>query len=208
MRLQRSFCFAIILLLTAPCLQAQNGTIPSPKEHFGFNIGDNYMLANYTQELAYFQKLAAASDRCKLQIIGKTSEGRDQFMMIVSSPDNMKKLDRYKAISQQLAHAEGLTDDQAHALAAEGKTVVWIDGGLHATEVVATQQLIEIAYDLVSRKDPETMHILDNVIILLTHANPDGQELVSNWYMRNPTPEKRSLGEVPRLYNFYAGHDD
>src|ERR1700748_1342880 len=125
---KRRFLFTFILFLQVAALQAQ--TIPSPKEFFGFNIGDNYMLTNYTQEKAYFEKLAASSDRARLQIIGKTSEGRDQFMMIVSSPENLKKLDRYKSISQQLAHAEGLTDDQAHALAAEGKTVVWIDGGL------------------------------------------------------------------------------
>jgi hypothetical protein len=165
-------------------------------------------LANFTQTEAYFKKLAAASDRARLTEIGKTEEGRGQFTLIVSSPENIKKLDRYKSISQQLAHAEGLTDEQAHALAAEGKAVVWIDGGLHANEVVATQQLIEIAYQLLSRKDPETLRILDNVIILLTHANPDGQELVSDWYMRNPVPEHRSLEQIPRLYEKYAGHDN
>jgi hypothetical protein len=188
--------------------KTQPNSIPTPKEHFGFNIGDNYLLANYTQTEAYFRKLAASSDRAKYTVIGKTEEGRDQFMLIVSSPENIKQLDHYKGISQQLAHADGLTDDQAHALAAEGKTVVWIDGGLHATEVVATQQLIEIAYQLLSRKDAETTNILDKVIILLTHANPDGMELVSDWYMRVPTPESRSLEQVPRLYEKYAGHDN
>ena len=194
------------LLLSTSILHAQQ--IPTPKEHFGFDIGDNYQLANYTQTEAYFKKLATASDRIKLVEIGKTEEGRPQYMLIVSSPENLKKLDRYKAISQQLAHAEGITDDQAHALAAEGKAVVWIDGGLHATEVVGTHQLIQMAYLLASRKDPETMSILDNVIILLTHANPDGQELISNWYMREPKPEKRVNEYEPRLYEKYAGHDN
>ncbi|HUB60149.1 MAG TPA: M14 metallopeptidase family protein [Puia sp.] len=185
-----------------------NPNIPTPKSQFGFNIGDNYQLATYTQTEAYFSKLATSSDRAKLVVIGTTEEGRDQVMLIISSPANIKQLDRYKTISQRLAHAEGLTPEQAHALAAEGKAVVWIDGGLHATEVVATHQLIETAYQLVSREDPETRRILDNVIILLTHANPDGQELVSNWYMRNPIPEHRSLDYVPRLWEKYAGHDN
>lgn len=198
------FCF----LLSTSLLQAQAPSIPSPKEHFGFSMGDNYQLATYTQTEAYFKKLAAASDRVRLTVIGKTEEGRDQYMLIVSSPANLKGLDHYKSISQQLAHAENLTDEQAHALAAEGKTVVWIDGGLHATEVVGAHQLIETAYQLLSRKDPETLRILDNVIILLTHANPDGQELVSDWYMRNPVPERRSLEGVPRLWEKYAGHDN
>jgi hypothetical protein len=203
MRPKSLFAFTLLFALFS---NAQS--IPSPREHFGFNIGDDYMLATYTQEEAYFQKLAAASPRAKFTIIGKTEEGRDQFMLIVSSPQNIKNLDRYKSISQQLAHAEGLSDQQARALAAEGKTVVWIDGGLHATEVVATHQLIETAYQLLSRNDEETTRILDNVIILMTHANPDGQQLVSDWYMRNPKPESRSLRYVPRLWEKYAGHDN
>lgn len=195
----------LALSLGISAVQAQ--TIPTPKEHFGFNIGDDYHLATYTQTEAYFKKLAA-SDRTKLTDIGLTEEGRHQFMMIVSSPENLKKLDTYKSISQKLARAEGITEEQARALSAEGKAIVWIDGGLHATETVGTHQLIETAYQLVTRKDPETLKILDNVVILMTHANPDGQEIVSNWYMRNPTPEKRTLDNLPRLYQKYVGHDN
>jgi hypothetical protein len=183
-------------------------SLPSPKDHFGFNIGDDYQLANYTQTSAYFKKLAESSDRVQLVDIGKTEEGRSQYMLIISSPENIKKLARYKEISQKLARAEGVSMDQAHTLAGEGKAVVWIDGGLHATEVVGTHQLIATAWDLISRKDPETMRILDNVIVLMTHANPDGQELVSNWYMRNADPKKRAVEQLPVLYQKYIGHDN
>ncbi len=207
MQLKRYPCLLIVCLFSfVNASNAQN--IPTPKEHFGFSIGDDYNLATFTQTEAYFKKIAAASDRAKLVELGKTEEGRGQFMLIITSPENLKKLDRYKEISQKLAHAEGLTDEQARALANEGKTVVWIDGGLHANEVVGAHQLIESAYQLLSRKDPETMRILDNVIILMTHANPDGQELVSNWYMRESKPEKRSVDQLPRLYEKYAGHDN
>ena len=179
----------------------------SPKEHFGFDIGDDYQLATNTQTEAYFKKLAA-SDRVEFVEIGKTEEGRSQYMLILSSPENLKKLNRYKEISQKLAHAEGLTELEARALANEGKAVVWIDGGLHATETLGIHQLIETAWQLTSRNDSETMGILDNTIILMTHANPDGQELVSNWYMREKDPAKRVLQGLPRLYEKYAGHDN
>lgn len=182
-------------------------TIPTPKEHFGFEIGDNYMLATYTQTEAYFKKLAV-SDRVKLTSIGTTEEGRQQYMLIVTSPENHKQLDRYKDISVKMARAEGISEEQAKAMAAEGKAIVWIDGGLHATEVVGTHQLIETLYRVVSGTDAETLRILDKVVILFVHANPDGQELVSNWYMRNPTPEKRSTEHLPRLYQKYIGHDN
>ncbi|MBC7921309.1 MAG: peptidase [Ferruginibacter sp.] len=196
----------VTLLVNLAAAHAQN--LPSPKEHFGFNIGDDYQLATYPQTEAYFKKLAAASDRVKLVDIGPTEEGRRQYMLIVSSPENLGKLGRYQEISRQLARAENLTDEQARALAGEGKAVVWIDGGLHATETVGTMQLIETIWQLVSRKDPETRRILDEDVILLTHANPDGQDIVSNWYMREPKPEKRSLDNLPRLYQKYIGHDN
>src|SRR6266702_856795 len=101
----RRRCYSLwigFLFLITGVTRAQN--IPSPKEHFGFSIGDNYQLATFTQTEAYFKKLAASSDRARLLEIGKTEEGRSQFMMIVTSPENLKKLDRYKSISQQLAH--------------------------------------------------------------------------------------------------------
>jgi hypothetical protein len=107
--------------------------VPTPKAHFGFNIGDDYQLATYTQTESYFKKLAA-SDRTKLVDIGLTEEGRHQYMLVVSSPENIRKLEQYKKISQQLGRAENLNDEQAKALAASGKPVIWIDGGLHATE--------------------------------------------------------------------------
>lgn len=202
---KRSFYFLLLLCFFVSSAFAQK--VPTPKEHFGFNIGDNYQLANFTQTEAYFKKLGETSDRAKYTVIGKTEEGRDQFMLIVTSPQNHKKLEYYKQLSQKLGNAD-VGMDEAKQLAKEGKAIVWIDGGLHATEVVGIHQLIETAYQLTSRTDEETMRILDDVIILMTHANPDGQELVSNWYMREPKPEKRSTANLPRLYEKYAGHDN
>ena len=125
-------------------------------------------------------------------------------MAIVTSPENHKKLARYKEISARLAHAEGLTDAQARALAKEGKAVVWIDGGLHATEVLGAQQLGEIVYQMVSGNDDETTRILNDVIILFVHVNPDGNDLVADWYMRTPGSEaahaERPAATLPEVH--------
>lgn len=199
------FFGAFFHLLFITSITAQN--VPSPKEHFGFSIGDDYKLTTYTQTEAYFKK-HAASDRTRLVDIGLTEEARHQYMLIVSSPANIKNLNRYQEISRKLALAVDLDKTQAKALAEEGKAVVWIDGGLHATEVVGAHQLIESMYQFVTRTDAETIKILDNTIILFTHANPDGQELVSDWYMRESDPKKRSYAQLPRLYQKYIGHDN
>lgn len=199
--------YPLMLLLLAVAAAGQS-RITSPKAQFGFNLGDDYELANYAQLTDYWKKLAQQSDRLKLVEIGKTAEGRPMLMAIITSPENHKKLDRYKEISRRLALAENLTDDQARALAAEGKAVVWIDGGLHATEVLGAQQLMELVYQMVSMNDQETMRFLRDDILLAVCVNPDGMDLVSDWYMRDPDPMKRSTSGVPRLYQKYAGHDN
>src|SRR4051794_1354677 len=195
--------------LSVCLLHAQSAPkITTPKEALGFNLGDDYMVANYTQLEAYWKKLATESPRMKLESIGKTEEGREQYMAIISSPENIKNLAKYKEIARKLALAEGVTEQEAHALAKEGKAIVWIDGGLHASETVGSQQLMEWVYQMVSRNDEETQRFLNDVILLNVQANPDGQELVANWYMREKDPAKRSMNGLPRLYAKYVGHDD
>ena len=200
---------SVVLAFSSLSLFAQPAPkITTPKDALGFNLGDDYHMATYTQLESYWKKIASECNRCKLVEIGRTGENRPQYMMIISSPENMKKLDHYKEISQKLAHAEGLNDEQAMALAREGKPVIWIDGGLHATETVGSQQLMEQVYQMASRTDPETMHLLNDTIALYVQANPDGQELVANWYMREKDEKKRTLQGLPKLYNKYIGHDD
>jgi hypothetical protein len=201
----------LLPLSPAPLLSPAPAAAPSitpPKEHFGFNIGDDYCLANYKQLQTYWEKLAKESDRIKVDSIGKSEEGRDQLMAIVTSPANHKNLDRYRDIARRLAKADGISPEQAKQLAEEGKAVVWIDGGLHASEILCAQVLIETVYQMLSANDPETLRILDDVIILFVHCNPDGMDLCADWYMREKDPKKRSLGGLPVLYEKYAGHDN
>ena len=195
-------------LLSIGAAQGQRPHVTTPKEALGFNFGDDYKLANYEQIEAYWKTLDKESDRMVLHDMGKTAEGRTQWMAVVTSPENHRKLARYKEISRRLALAEGLTDDQARALAREGKAVVWIDGGLHATETLGAQQLAQMVFEMVSRNDEETRRFLDDCITLFVHANPDGNDLVADWYMRNPNPELRSTANLPRLYQKYIGHDN
>ena len=211
------FAAAAALVLQPGAALAQGGHVTTPKEALGHELGEDYFLASYSQLESYWKTLASQSDRAKLVEIGKTAEGRPQYMMIVSSPANMRQLDKYRGISRRLAKAEGLTPDQAHALAREGKAVVWIDGGLHAAEVEPAQALMLAVYRALSDNDPEWLRILDDNIILFVQDNPDGQDLLADWYMRNPDPTKRiggvstvpsPLANTPRLYHKYIGHDN
>src|SRR4051794_22169457 len=145
----------------------------------------------------------------KLVEAGKTTEGRTMYFALVSSPENLSRLDRYREIARRLAHPQGLTDAEARRLAREGKAFVHIDGGLHSTEVAGPQHTPQLLYDLVNRaEEPDVKAMLDNVVLMLWPTiNPDGHQMVAEWYMRNVgTPYE--LSGLPRLYQDYVGHDN
>ncbi len=175
----------------------------------GFRPGADYKLATYDQSVDYFKKVAAGSKYVKLVAAGKTSQGRTMYYALVSSPNNLGKIDRYREIARRLAHPQGLTDAEAKTLAHDGKAFVHIDGGLHSTEVAGPQHTPQLLYDLVSKaNEPETKAILNNVVVMLWPTiNPDGQQMVAEWYMKNVgTPYE--LSGLPRLYQEYVGHDN
>ena len=158
--------------------------------------------------LQYFRAVDASSDRVQLQEIGLSSMGRPMVMAIVTSPENFGRLDRYQEISRRLATARGLSEEQARAMAAEGKAVIYIDSGLHATEVGHAQHSFELIYHLAADSSPSTQEILDNVILLLLPCvNPDGMDLVVNWYERN-LGSPYEVSPLPQLSSKYVGHDN
>ncbi len=202
----RLLAFALASGVAAPALTQ---TVPTPESALGFTPGADFHLASYDQALDYFQRLDAASDRVQLVEIGRTSEGLAWYVALVSSAENLANVERYREIAQRIAHPVGLSDDEARSLAREGKAIVHIDQGLHATEVAAAQQAIQLAYDLITGdSDPEIRAILDNVILLLWFSiNPDGQNMVAEWYDSNlGTPYE--VSPMPRLYQKYIGHDN
>lgn len=183
--------------------------VDSPRAFLGHDIGEDYYLANYSQLVGYWKRLESQSDRVKLIDIGRTVQGRVQYMAAVSSPENLRALDRYRALSARLASAKDADVEVARALAREGKAIVWIDGGIHAAESEPTQALFQQVYDLVSGEDPEAKAIRDNVIVLFSDDNPDGHEMISDWYMRIKEPQKReaNFDSIPEMYHPYVGHD-
>ena len=183
--------------------------IPTPESILGFRVGDDFKLASYDQSIEYFRALAAASDRVQLQRVGRTSEGRDWYIAFISSAENLARLEEHRQLAQRLAHPGDMTDDEARELARTGKAIVAIDGGLHATETAHAQHTIQLAYDLVTEKEgDEGRAILDNVVLLLWPSiNPDGQNMVAEWYAQNlGTPYETA--RLPELYQKYIGHDN
>lgn len=183
--------------------------LPTPSAFLGHTPGDDFYLANYEESVKYFHAMAQASDRMKMFTVGKTSQGRDIEVGVISSPANLARLDEYKKNARRLATGEGLNDQQALQLARQTKAIVHIDGGLHSSEVAGGQHSIALAYKLLSAKDdPEVTAILDNVVLVLWPTlNPDGQDMVVSWYRQN-LGTKYEVAPLPFLYQEYVGHDN
>jgi hypothetical protein len=190
-------------------LVAQSAAIPSPKSVLGFTPGDDRTIADWSQITDYFARLDGASDRVSVQTLGQSTLQRPLIVAIISARENILALPKYKEIQQQLADPRRIAQDaQRDRLLADGKVVVTISCSIHATEIVASQMSMQLAYELATAQDPETQAILQNTILLLIPSpNPDGIDIVANWYRKSlgTTYEGR---EPPELYHHYAGHDD
>jgi hypothetical protein len=197
----------LILLLT---LTSFAQTVTAPKDVLGWTPGDDRKLASWAQVLDYFTKLDAASDRVQVQEIGKSTMGAPFVYATISSPENLKNLEKYKKIIAQLADPRTFNsrDKYAERLIEEGKTIVLITCGVHSTEVGSYLSSMLIAYRLASSNEPDIKKILDNTIILLVPSlNPDGVDIVNNWYQKTlGTPFEGT--DPPELYHKYVGHDD
>ncbi|MGD8362881.1 MAG: M14 family metallopeptidase, partial [Gemmatimonadota bacterium] len=210
MRSSKSVLATLLLAFASPVVAPPSlllGQVTTPEAFLGFKPGADFHLMTYEQALGYFERLAGETDRMLVLDMGETSEGRRMKYAVISSAENLRNLEHYKEINRRISLPAGLSEEEARRLANEGKTVVWIDGGLHGTEVAPAQLLPQLAYDLVTGADDQTTAIRENVIALLVFANPDGMTIVSDWYMEHVgTPYETS--PIPWLYQKYAGHDN
>jgi len=194
---------ACTVLLQAPT----SAQLMAPEEVLGFQVGSDYQVAGWKTVSDYMRHVAANSDRVWAEELGKTTENNDLLMLLISAPENLENLERYQQIQRELA-IPTKRSDELDALAQEGKAVVLINCNLHSTEIASSQMSMEFAYQFATAETPQIKEILENVIILLIpSANPDGLNIVVDWYNRTVgTPHEGS--EIPWLYHKYTGHDN
>ncbi len=198
-------CRLALALLFVVSVGAQ---VPSPESHFGFPMGADRRLADWGDVVSYYNKVAAASGRVRVDEIGKTTEGRPFLLVTVASPATLASLGRYRSIQRSLADPRVTSAAVADSLAAQGKAVVMLTCSIHSTEVASTLTAMEFVHRLVTKNTAKNRAILDNVILLLVPSlNPDGVDKVASWYRRwVGTPYEGA--PMTELYHPYVGHDN
>jgi hypothetical protein len=205
-RTAKSIAALVVLFLAIPVLlPAQT----SPEAFLGFKVGADRKLADYSQILAYFQKLDQESPKLTLFTIGESTLKKPMIMAAITSEANMAKLDAYKTLAKKLRDPRTLPLAEAQKMAAAGKIILLITCNIHADEIAASQMSMELAYKLVKGETPyDAGKVLDDVIVLLVPTtNPDGEQMEVEWYRKN-LGTKFEGGSMPWLYHHYAGHDN
>jgi hypothetical protein len=198
---------ALLLLSWTPAWAQQR--VPTPREHFGFEIGADRRLADWTQLTAYYEQLARTSPRVRLDTLGTSTRGLPFVMMTITSEANQGRLPQLQEVQRKLADPRRVADDaELGRLLDEGRTVVLITHAIHSTEVGSAQMAARLAHRLASAEDAATRQVLDNVILLhIPSLNPDGTQWVAEWYTRYVgTPFEGA--SPPWLYQWYVGHDN
>lgn len=203
-----------LVLLAALPLGAQSdpaplASVPTPVSHFGFEPGSDRKLANWEELVDYYEVLARTSPRVTIDTLGTTTLGLPFVMLTVSSPENQARLDELHTIQMKLSDPRTVAGpEERERLLDEGRTIVLITQQIHSTEVGAGQMAPNLLYRLAASNEEKVREILDNVVLLhIPSLNPDGTQMVSNWYRRWVGTPFEGVG-LPALYHYYTGHDN
>jgi len=190
----------------------EHPTIPSPTDHLGHIAGAPGELSNTEQIYAYYRALAATSDRVRVEVIGRTEEGRDILLVIVGDGDSLNKLDNAREAMAALADPRRTDETVMEKIVAEQKPFYMLIGGLHSTETGSPEMLMELTYRLAVSETPMIKSIRDAaVVMIIPVAEPDGRDRAVDWFYRHlkgKTDFDRLPPRSPPYWGKYVFHDN
>lgn len=189
----RNFFF---LFLTLCCsLTALAQTLQSPSEFLGYPLGSQF--TRHHEVVAYYQYVAAQfPDQVHLESYGKTNERRPLLMAVISSAQNMARLEEIRA--EHLKSLEG---------GGSGQTpIVWLSYNVHGNESVSTEASMQTLYELLTSKKS---YLENTVVIMDPCINPDGRDRYVNWYNQyKNTPYQVNPESVEHNEGWWSGRSN
>jgi hypothetical protein len=185
--------------------------IPTPKDHLGYIAGAPGKLTYYDDIVGYMNALAKASPLVQVIPIGKSGEGREMVNVLVTSRENMAKLDEYKKQMAKLADPRIVkTSEEADSIVSQLKPIYWLTSNLHSPETGSAEASMELAYRLAVDDHPYIKTIRDNMVVLISPSvEPDGHDKHTDWfYLHNKdVTEYNQITRVP-YWGKYDLHDN
>ncbi|MDX1941024.1 MAG: M14 family metallopeptidase [Saprospiraceae bacterium] len=151
--------------------------LKSPSDFFPHKWGEHF--TPHYMQVDYFEHVAANSNYVKLEQFGMTNEKRPQLLAIVSTPENLARLDE---IRQNNLRRTGLLAGQAQT---QDIAIVWLGFSVHGNEAAGAEAVPQVLYELVDPNNATTKEWLRNTIVLIEPTiNPDGNTRYTDWYRR------------------------
>jgi len=183
-------------------------TLPTPEKILGYVIGAPNHLTYSADIYRYLRELEKASPRVRTFSMGRTEEGREMLLVAVSEESNLRRLDRLRQITAQLADPRKTPPQDAQRLLDEGLPMYWITGSIHSTEAGSPEMLMELVYRLAAGETPLVQNIRKNCVVLVTPVlEVDGHDrYVDVFRYKLANPGKRAPGLV--YWGKYVAHDN
>ncbi len=184
--MKRIYLFAALLLISLNSIAVPldyffgkntqlNPNVPSPEKFFNQEFGKWHL--NHDQVISYIKTLAETSDRFELEKYGSTHQNRDLFILKISSPQNIGRLDEIRQEHKQLSNPNTPVN-----INEKTPFVYWLGYGVHGDEQSASNAAVLLAYYLAANESEELQNILKHSVILLEPCmNPDGFQRASLW---------------------------
>ena len=179
---------SIVLILLSSVLSAQDEmwpggrydpNIPTPKSLLGYEIGERHT-PHYLLE-KYLFAMAEASDRVAVEAIGETYQGRNQYHVIISSPENMARLEDVRASIRKLTDPS-ITAAELDQIVQNTPAIALLNYTIHGNEGSGTEASLRTVYQLAAGQDDKTLDILSNVVTIINPTqNPDGHDRYVNF---------------------------
>ncbi len=156
--------------------------VPRPQSILRYDVGEHH--TTYGQMEQVIQAIAkGAPDRVKIFEIGTTNEHRMQYLVAISAPENIARLDEIKAQNARLADPRRTNAAEAATIAQNNPAIAWMAYTIHGNESSSFETFMQVIYQLAASNEPATLDILKNTVVLvLTGENPDGHERFATWY--------------------------
>ncbi len=184
--------------------------IPSPASVLGFEVGAERVLPDWSVIVTYFEHLSSASDRVSLEVLGTSTDGRPLITVTISAPENLTDAAREqnRRMLGRLWNPTRHTTDEIDEAISVAHPVGVIMATQHSNEIGACLMTLELAHHLAIATDTDTMDLLARTVtVLIPSQNPDGVQLVADWYRQWLGTEYEG-SDMPWLYHRYVGHDN
>ncbi|HRV08494.1 MAG TPA: M14 family zinc carboxypeptidase [Acidobacteriota bacterium] len=154
--------------------------VPGPRDFLGYEIGT--CLTDHDPMVAYIRLLAETSPRVRIEHYGRSVEGRDMYLLFISTPENLGRLEEIRRNLADLADPRRLSPEAAEAVINTTRPIAWMNFANDGGETAAFEAGMLLAYQLASGLDKVTQKILENTVVIINPAaNPDSHQRFVTW---------------------------